>query len=196
MEYCPALCSSAGHIHIQIFICFEFTQHIIDGNFNSTVFLIDNLCGKPKLVNEKIKLFLFLFRHKGFHLFAERDRISELIVTPLVQFDFYDVVCLNSLRKKILIKQIKRQYRLSATADAGDYLDFTVPHVMNHTVQIRISFNHYSHFVLATNASLLSCIVCRKIFKLSIAMRKAYDKAYDKVATFASQVRCENQGDS
>lgn len=46
--------------------------------------------------------------------------------TPLIQFDFQDVVFPNPLCEKILIKQLKQQHRLSAPADAGDYLDLAV----------------------------------------------------------------------
>ena len=73
----------------------------------TAVFLMDNLCGKLNLVNEKIKFLFFLFCNKGLDIFTKDYRISELIVTPLVQFDFYDVVFLNSLCEKILIKQLK-----------------------------------------------------------------------------------------
>ena len=125
---------TAGHIHIQIFICFEFIEHIIDRNLDPAVYLVNNPCGKLNFVNEKIKLLIFLFRNKGFDIFTKCDWISELVITSLIQFDFYDVIFLNALWEKILIKQIKQQYRLSTAADAGDYLDLTVPHIMNHAV--------------------------------------------------------------
>lgn len=58
---------------------------------------------------------------------------------------------------------------------------------MNHTIQIRIPFNHYSHLALATIASLLSYIVCHEFLKLS----RTLQKIHNKVATFTSQVRGE-----
>lgn len=75
-------------------------------------------------------------------------------------------VSINDASSEELIEQVKQQYRLSAAADASDYFDFAVPHMMNHTIQIKISFNHYSHLVLATIASLLSCIVYHEFLKL------------------------------
>ncbi len=76
---------------------------------------------------------------------------------------------LSVFSRAALIEQIKQQYRLFAAADASNYFELAVPHMMNHTIQIRISFNHYNRLVLATITSLLSCIVCREFSKLSIA---------------------------
>lgn len=44
--------------------------------------------------------------------------------------------------------------------------------MMNHAIQIRISFNHYSHLILATIASLLYCIVYYEFLELSIELEK------------------------
>ena len=85
------------------------------------------------------------------------------------------MVFLNSLWEKVLIEQIEQQYRLSAAADASDYLDLAVPHVMNHAIQIKISFYHLGYLVLATFALLLSYIVCHKFPKLSIALFLFYN---------------------
>lgn len=40
---------------------------------------------------------IFLFRNKDLNIFTKCNGISELIVTSLVQFDFYDVILLNAL---------------------------------------------------------------------------------------------------
>ena len=173
---------TAGNIYIQILICLEFIEHIIDRNLNTTIFFVDNLSGKLDFVDEKIELPIFLSRNKVLDIFTKRDWISELIVTSLVQFDFYDVVFLNFLREKVFIEQIKQQYRFSAAADTGNDFDLAVPHMMNHTIQIIISFNHYNYLVLATIASLLSCIVYHEFLKLSIALQKVHNK----VTTFTS----------
>ena len=89
---------TAGHIYIQILICLKFIQHIIDGNLDAAIFFIDHFCGKLNLINEKVELLIFLSGNKFLNIFAKSDWISELIVTSLVQFDFYDMVFLNSLR--------------------------------------------------------------------------------------------------
>ena len=91
-------------------------------------------------------------------------------------------VSINDASSEVLIEQVKQQYRLSAAVDASDYFDFAVPHMMNHTIQIKISFNHYSHLVLTTITSLLYCIVYPEFLKLSTEPQKVHNK----VATFAS----------
>ena len=55
---------------------------------------------------------------------------------------------LSVFSRAALIEQIKQQYRLFAAADASNYFELAVPHMMNHTIQIRISFNHYNRLVL------------------------------------------------
>lgn len=57
--------------------------------------------------------------------------------------------------------------------------------MMNHALQIRISFNHYIHLVFETIASLLSCIVYHEFLKLSIEP----EKVHNKVTTDASQMQ-------
>lgn len=56
----------------------------------------------------------------------------------------------NILWKKILEKQVKKQYGLSASAYACDDFYFTVPHTVNQPVHIGVSFNHAFHLALWT----------------------------------------------
>ena len=88
---------TAGHVYIQILICLEFIQHIIDGNLNAAILFVDNLGGKLDFIDEKKELFIFLSRNEVLNILTKRNWISELIVPSLVQFDFYDMVFLNSL---------------------------------------------------------------------------------------------------
>jgi len=60
--------------------------------------------------------------------------------------------------------------------------------MMNHVIQVRISFNHDNYLILATITSLLSYMVYHELLKLSMVLQKVYDK----VTAFALQV----QGDS
>ena len=59
------------------------------------------------------------------------------------------------LPKKIVLNPKDGQYRFSTAADTGNDFDLSIPHMMDHTMQIKISFDHGSHLVLATNTSLL-----------------------------------------
>ena len=88
---------TAGHIYIQILICLKFIQHIVYGNLDITIFFINYFCGELDLINEKVELLIFLFGNKVLDIFTENDWISEFIVTSLIQFNFNDMILLNSL---------------------------------------------------------------------------------------------------
>ena len=88
---------AAGHIYIQIFICFKFIQHIVNGNLDVSIFFVDNLGGKLDLINEKIEFIIFLSGNNVLDILTKRNWISELIVASLVQFNFYDMIFLNFL---------------------------------------------------------------------------------------------------
>ena len=64
--------------------------------------------------------------------------------------------------------------------------------MMDHTVQIRISLDHYNHLVLTTVASLLSYIVYHGFSELSAILRKFHIK----VTTNTAQVSYDSAGRS
>lgn len=150
---------TAGDINIKVFICLEFVQHIVDGNLDAAVFLVHYFRGELHLINEQIEFFILPVPDGAFYIFAQSDRISELIVPPLIQFDFQNMIFRNVLRKEILEKQVKKQYGFSTSAYACDNLYLAVPHTMNQSVHIGISFNHAFHLVLRTKPSELLCVV-------------------------------------
>ena len=59
--------------------------------------------------------------------------------------------------QKILKKQIEKQYGLAASAYACYDFYLTVPHTVDQSVNIGISFNHAFHLVLGTKSTELLC---------------------------------------
>ena len=51
------------------------------------------------------------------------------------------MIC-SSVFEKIIPEQLEQQHGLTAPADAGDYLDFTIVHVADDLMQIEIPFDH------------------------------------------------------
>lgn len=47
---------AAGHIDIEIFICFQLVEHIVDRDLDPAVFLIDDFSGELNFVNEQVEL--------------------------------------------------------------------------------------------------------------------------------------------
>lgn len=70
------------------------------------------------------------------------DRIAVFVITPLVEFDLYDLFFANIMFKKILIEKVKHQHRFAASSYTRNDLDLAVPHLVNDTVKIIISVNH------------------------------------------------------
>lgn len=75
----------------------DIIQHIVNCNFNTTVFFIDHFCGKLNLINEQIELLVCFCLHNRLYILAECNRIAEFIEPPLIQLDFYDVVICYTL---------------------------------------------------------------------------------------------------
>ena len=150
---------AASHIDIKIFICFQFIEHIINRDLDPAVFLIYNFGSELNFVNEQIELFILLPKYQLLHILAERNGIAVFIIPPLIQFDFYDLRGIRAMIAEIFIEQLKKQYRFSASADAGNDFDLTIPHITNEPIQIIVALNHFFHLELATHTSLLIGIV-------------------------------------
>ena len=148
---------AACDINVKVFVCLEFVQHIVDGNLDAAIFLVHHFRGELHLINEQIKFFILSVPDGAFYIFAQSNWISELIIPPLIQFDFQNMIFRNVLRKKILEKQIEKQYGLAAPAYTCDDFYLTVPHTVDQSVYIGISFNHAFHLALMTKPSKLLC---------------------------------------
>ena len=146
---------AAGHIDIEIFICFQLVEHIIDRDLDPAVFLIYDFSGELNFVNEQIELFILLSKHQLLHVLTERNGIAVFIIPPLIQFDFNDLRGIRAVIAEIFIEQLKEQHRFSASADAGNDFDLAIPHITNEPIQIIVALNHFFHLELATYASLL-----------------------------------------
>ena len=92
-----ALGIAADDINIKVHICFEFVQHIVDGNLNTAVFLVHHLRSELHLINEQIELFTLFVTDDAFNIFTQHNGISELIIASLVQFDFQNMIFRNIL---------------------------------------------------------------------------------------------------
>ena len=146
---------AAGHIDIEIFICFQLVEHIVDRDLDPAVFLIDDFSGELNFVNEQIELFILLSKHQLLHVLTERNGIAVFIIPPLIQFDFNDLRGIRSVIAEIFIEQLKEQHRFSASADAGNDFDLAIPHITNEPIQIIVALNHFFHLELVTHTSLL-----------------------------------------
>ena len=146
---------AAGHIDIEIFICFQLVEHIVDRDLDPAVFLIYDFSGELNFVNEQIELFILLSKHQLLHVLTERNGIAVFIIPPLIQFDFNDLRGIRAVIAEIFIEQLKEQHRFSASADAGNDFDLAIPHITNEPIQIIVALNHFFHIELATRASLL-----------------------------------------
>ena len=146
---------AAGHIDIEIFICFQFVEHIIDRDLDPAVFLIDDFSGELNFVNEQVELFILLSKRQLLHVLTERNGIAVFIIPPLIQFDFNDLRGIRAVIAEIFIEQLKEQHRFSASADAGNDFDLAIPHITNKPIQIIVALNHFFHLELVTRTSLL-----------------------------------------
>ena len=146
---------AAGHIDIEIFICFQLVEHIVDRDLDPAVFLIDDFSGELNFVNEQIELFILLSKHQLLHVLTERNGIAVFIIPPLIQFDFNDLRGIRAVIAEIFIEQLKEQHRFSASADAGNDFDLAIPHITNESIQIIVALNHFFHLELVTRTSLL-----------------------------------------
>ena len=146
---------AAGHIDIEIFICFQLVEHIVDRDLDPAVFLIDDFSGELNFVNEQIELFILLSKHQLLHVLTERNGIAVFIIPPLIQFDFNDLRGIRAVIAEIFIEQLKEQHRFSASADAGNDFDLAIPHITNEPIQIIVALNHFFHLELVTRTSLL-----------------------------------------
>ena len=146
---------AAGHIDIEIFICFQLIEHIINRDLDSAVFLIYDFGSELNFVNEQIELMILLPKYQMLHIFTERNGVAVFIIPPLIQLDFYDLCGIRAVIAEIFIEQLKEQHRFSASADAGNDFDLAIPHITNEPIQIIVALNHFLHLELATHTSLL-----------------------------------------
>lgn len=72
---------AAGHIDIEIFICFQLVEHIVDRDLDPAVFLIYDFSGELNFVNEQIELFILLSKHQLLHVLTERNGIGGIYNT-------------------------------------------------------------------------------------------------------------------
>lgn len=61
---------AACGINIKIFVCFEFIQHIINGDFDAAVCLIHYFCGQLHFINKQKEMLVLLILDDAFHIFA------------------------------------------------------------------------------------------------------------------------------
>ena len=78
---------AAGHIDVEIFICFQLIEHIINRDLEISVFLVDHFRGKLHFVDKKVKLRLRCACYDAFHILAQHDRITVFIISALIQFN-------------------------------------------------------------------------------------------------------------
>ena len=146
---------AAGDIDIQIFVSLQLIEHIIDRDLDPTVFLIYDFSCELNFVNEQIELFILLSKHQLLHVLTERNGVTVFIIPPLIQFDFNDLRGIRAVIAEIFVKQLKKQHRFSASADAGNDFDLAIPHITNEPVQIIVALNHIFYLELATYTLLL-----------------------------------------
>ena len=146
---------AAGDIDIQIFVSLQLIEHIIDRDLDPTVFLIYDFSCELNFVNEQIELFILLSKHQLLHVLTERNGVTVFIIPPLIQYDFNDLRGIRAVIAEIFVKQLKKQHRFSASADAGNDFDLAIPHITNEPVQIIVALNHIFYLELATYTSLL-----------------------------------------
>ena len=120
---------AACHIHIKIFICLQFVEHIINGDFNISVFRITNLRCKLNLIYEQIKLSVFVGINYVLNILTKSDRIPELIIFSLVQLNLYNLLLFYAALQQIIVKQLEQQNRLSASSNAGNDFNLAIPHI-------------------------------------------------------------------
>src|SRR5699024_1553773 len=97
-------------IDIQVFICLQFVEHIIDGNYNSGVFFILYFNRELDLVYKQVELLVFPGAYDRIHIVTESNGIAVFIVSSLVKFQTDNLFFFYPLRKKVLIKQVKKKH--------------------------------------------------------------------------------------
>ena len=98
------------HINIQVFICLQFIEHIVDGNLDTGVFFILYLDRELNLVYKQVELLVFPAAYDRIHIVTEDNGVTIFIVSSLVKFQTDNLFFFYTLRKKILIKQIKKKH--------------------------------------------------------------------------------------
>ena len=121
---------AASHIHINIF----HTDKAVEDGFKlaQKLYLI-----KQYIVHPVICDLLFQIRHQ--HI-----RVLKPLVFKSIKSNFYDVLFIHSLRKKMLLEKIEQQIGLSAPTNPGDDLDKAVVLLADELIQVGVSFHDHT----------------------------------------------------